>query len=435
MGFVDNPGIKPDLVKIFDDEKSVKKVVSIITEKLKDKREGVFVATNLIESVVEHVNKLPSMYSESDKTVFSITKAEFLRKQGFVAKSKELLMHAYYQILKVKELKSSFFPKFNSVSPRQLCYTLLINAATCSMQLGLFQHCIDTVDGMVFQQDDIIDTYHFSCAQSLTSSALACKGSFTAALEKAKLCHDNLAAKLPRSHIFLAITYNQLGVMLAANNKFEAANLNFERALDVIKSTTGHKSIQSLITQFNKVLVENAKANKMDQNQLQQHLVIICSMLPDKHHLRNTMSTENLAAEFKTLDLHDFIWKFSFVSLLDHPFSWIDYPPTSTAVVFGADYQVWAHLDQLLHLHSWRYAWISSIFLGSFHKLANLHEKLMKRYGKFHLEKHAAAFLDNPSASKVQYLLSMKDFDASNQFYYHDVIAGITELLLAVLKH
>ena len=29
----------------------------------------------------------------------------------------------------------------------------------------------------------------------------------------------------------------------------------------------------------------------------------------------------------------------------------------------------------------------------------------------------------------------MKDFDTSNQFYYHDVIAGITELLLAYLKH
>ena len=185
---------------------------------------------------------------------------------------------------------------------------------------------------------------------------MACKGNFTTALEKAELCHNNLAAKLPRSHSILAITYNQLGVMLAANNKFEAANLNFERALDVIKSTTGHKSIQSVITQFNKVLVEDAKANKMDQNQLQQHLVIIYSMLPDKCRLKNTVSTENLAAEFKTLDLHDFIWKFSFVSLLDHPFSWIDYPPTSTAVVFGADYQVWAHLDQLLHLHPLRYA-------------------------------------------------------------------------------
>ncbi len=75
----------------------------------------------------------------------------------------------------------------------------------------------------------------------------------------------------------------------------------------------------------------------MDPNQLQQNLVIICSMLPDKHHLKKTVSTENLAVEFKTLDLHDFIWKFSFVSLPDNPFRWIDYPPTSIAVVLGTD--------------------------------------------------------------------------------------------------
>ena len=29
----------------------------------------------------------------------------------------------------------------------------------------------------------------------------------------------------------------------------------------------------------------------------------------------------------------------------------------------------------------------------------------------------------------------MKDSDSFNQFYYHDVVAGITELLLAYLKH
>ena len=118
------------------------------------------------------------------------------------------------------------------------------------------------------------------------------------------------------------------------------------------------------------------------------------------------------------------------MSLLDHPFSRIEYPPVSKSVVFGTDYQVWAHLDRLIHMNPFRYSWISSIFLGSFHKLGNLHGKLLKRYGKFHIEKHAIAFLNSPSASKVQYLLSMKDFDSSNQFYYHDVIAGLIELCL-----
>ena len=184
--------------------------------------------------------------------------------------------------------------------------------------------------------------------------------------------------------------------------------------------------MQNALTNCNKILVECAKVNAIETKKLEENLVSIHSRLPEKHHLQTTLNIENVTTEFCTLKSEDFIWKFSFVFLLDHPFSWIDYPPTSKAIVFEADYQVWAHLDQLLHLHPLCYSWISSIFLGSFHKLANLHDKLMKRYGKFHLEKHAAAFLDSPSACKGQYLLSMKDFD---------VVAGITELLLAYLKY
>ncbi len=78
---------------------------------------------------------------------------------------------------------------------------------------------------------------------------------------------------------------------------------------------------------------------------------------------------------------------------------------------------------------------VASIFLGSFHKLSNFHGKLMKRYGKFHLEKLAVAFLDSPSASKVQYFISMKDFDTSNKFFYHDVVAGLTELLTMYVQY
>ena len=258
-GFVDNPTIKSDPVKISNIEKGSKKIITIIVEKLKDHRDRVFIATSLVEALLEHANKQPSLYSESDNMIFSIIYPELLRKQGFVAKSRELLIDVYCRILKLQDIKSSLFAKFNSVSQRQLCNSILINAANCSLQLGSAQHCIDLLTAVALQEGDIIDTYHFICADSLTSSAFACQGNFTAALEKAELCCDTLATKLPSNHSILATAFNQLGVILAACKKFEVAIINFERSLDIIEKTVGQKSIQNVLTHFNKFLVECAK--------------------------------------------------------------------------------------------------------------------------------------------------------------------------------
>ena len=228
-GFVDNPTTKSDPVKISDNEKGSKKIITIIVEKLKYHRYGVFIATSLIEALLEHANKQPSVYSESDYMIFSIIYEELLRKQGFVAKSRDLLIDLYCRILKLEDIKSSLFAKFNSVSQRQLCNSILMNAANCSLQLDSAQHCMDILAAVALQEGDIIDTYHFICANSLTSSAFACQGNFTAALEKAELCCDTLTAKLPGNHSILAIAFNQLGVILAACKKFEEAIINFER--------------------------------------------------------------------------------------------------------------------------------------------------------------------------------------------------------------
>ena len=59
-----------------------------------------------------------------------------------------------------------------------------------SLQLGSAQHCMDILAAVALQEGDIIDTYNFICTNSLTSSAFACQGNFTAALEKAELCCD-----------------------------------------------------------------------------------------------------------------------------------------------------------------------------------------------------------------------------------------------------
>eukprot|EP00112_Aurelia_sp_Birch-Aquarium-sp1_P023812 Seg725.3 transcript_id=Seg725.3/GoldUCD/mRNA.D3Y31 product="hypothetical protein" protein_id=Seg725.3/GoldUCD/D3Y31 len=192
--------------------------------------------------------------------------------------SREHLIYAYCKIIKLQGIKSSIFAKFNSVSRRQLCNTLLINAANCSIELGSAQHCIDILDTLALQEGDIINIHHFICANSLTSSAFACQGNFTAAPEKAELCCDTLAAKLPGNHNILAIAFNRLGVILAASKKFEVAILNFERALDIIKKTVGQKSIQNAPTRFNKFLAECVRANEIEQAQLKKHIETIHSL-------------------------------------------------------------------------------------------------------------------------------------------------------------
>ena len=168
--------------------------------------------------------------------------------------------------------------------------------------------------------------------------------------------------------------------------------------------------------------------------ELEQCLGEIASLYPDKHPMLSAINGETILCKENTKKF-SLVWNACFVQVLDRPFSWIDYAPISRVVVFGADQQVWAHLKSLQHSFPKRYSWISVIFSGPFHKLANAHEKLCKRYGKFHIEKHAVSYLDDPSWPKVKYLLSMKDFDTSNEFFYHDIISGLTELSIAYLQY
>ena len=129
------------------------------------------------------------------------------------------------------------------------------------------------------------------------------------------------------------------------------------------------------------------------------------------------------------------VWNICFFQVLDKPFSWLNYPPISRFFVFGADQQVWAHLKSVQHSLPKMYSWISVAFLGPFHKSANTYENLCKRYGKFHIEKHAVSYLDDPSWTKVKYLLSIKDFDTSSDFFYHNIITGLIELSIAYLPY
>ncbi len=420
-GFVEHPKTNGDFLRISDNEKSLEKINAAIFEKLKNSNEKIFLGTYLTESALDHCHKHPLWFSESDKVWLTITYAELLRKQGILGKATENLLSAKTDIDQMQNI----FPCTNVVFPNfeRNCNSILINAANSYIQLGLPQKCINILNDIHIQNCDIIDSYHEICCKNLTSCALACQGSFDEALHFAESC----IAKSPliNKHSIMAILYNQYGVLLAANREYESAILHFDKAIEIIDETTGSNSINSLTTKYNKFLVSSVQCKHLNAIKIDQLLSKLHNMLPENHIFQKIFTQSSISAEFHQLldtgysqeQESQFLWEFSFVTILDHPFSWIDYPPIDKSVVIGADYQVWAHLDQLLHFHPLRYSWISSIFLGSFHKLSNLHDKLMKRYGKFHLEKHAVAFLDSPSASKVQYLTSMKDFDTSNQFF------------------
>ena len=117
--------------------------------------------------------------------------------------------------------------------------------------------------------------------------------------------------------------------------------------------------------------------------------------------------------------------------LVDYPFSWIDFHPSKHFVIFGADSQVWEHLEKLKIWFPFKYQWFK-VWMGEFHKLSNLHQRVGKRFLQFHLEKHA--YLDDPTPAKLQKFIKLDDFGSSNDFFLTDVLAGISELLLVCSK-
>ena len=53
----------------------------------------------------------------------------------------------------------------------------------------------------------------------------------------------------------------------------------------------------------------------------------------------------------------------------------------------------------------------------------------------FHIRKHARHFLNDATVNKLEKFLRMDDFDLTNDFFYYDLIAGLTKLLITVDKY
>ena len=350
-GFVEHSVRESTVVKIPNTAQACTMMVKTVIEKLKDQKDGLFAVTNLMESIVVHASSKPLDSPAADTTIFSIILAELLRKQGYLDRSKNLLLAAYNNVFKIEKLQSSLFAKLSSTPIRQLCDSLLINSAKCCIQLGSVKQCLDILNEIAVEHIDIIDTYHYICAISLASCALAFQGRFALALEKAEVCCKFAFQNLPVSHTILSSVINQLAVILATNKKYRLAIVKFEEAQKIIRETTGLKSMPYVLTSCNTFLVECVTSKRIQREELEKNLNYIQGLLPANHNLRNVFTVQNIESMFEQLSAEAFIWKLSFVSLLDHPFSWIDFPPSTKAVVFGADYQVWAHIDNLLHLH------------------------------------------------------------------------------------
>ena len=61
--------------------------------------------------------------------------------------------------------------------------------------------------------------------------------------------------------------------------------------------------------------------------------------------------------------------------------------------------------------------------------------RLKKRYLDFHIREHARHFLNDATVNKLEKFLRMDDFDLRNDFFYYDLIAGLTELFIAVKRY
>ena len=115
--------------------------------------------------------------------------------------------------------------------------------------------------------------------------------------------------------------------------------------------------------------------------------------------------------------------------MVDYPFAWIDFHPSNHFIIFRADSQVWEHLEKLKIEYPFKYQWFKT-WMGEFHKLGNLHQRVAKRFLNIHLEKHATAYLNDPTPAKLQRFIKFDDFDQCNDFFLIDVVPGISELLV-----
>eukprot|EP00112_Aurelia_sp_Birch-Aquarium-sp1_P022304 Seg625.3 transcript_id=Seg625.3/GoldUCD/mRNA.D3Y31 product="hypothetical protein" protein_id=Seg625.3/GoldUCD/D3Y31 len=391
-----------------------------------------------MKSLLATIESNPTYFDMVDNVYVRIIVAELLRKQGNLLDCIPYFEYALRFLLNTAvSLKTSLFPNLQTYGLKHLVASVAINLSVCYLQLNLQKESLETQEVLntieTSEGGDIVSFYQLACRQSLQSLTLASTGDYAAAHDTMTIAHGKLVQFLPSNHTVLAASLNQLGVLFALNGRIYESVACFDKSLAIYAETTGERSHQYILTLYNKTLV-SFLFNVASEKELETSLSKVIDFFPNNHPIQASFQPEQLIAKLTCvksdlINSKSVVWNYCFIPVFDQPMGWLDYPPVSKSIILGADYQVWAHIDHLSHTFPFRYSWMACSFLGSFHKLSNLHAKLLKRYGKFHVEKHAVAFLDDPTAQKVQYLLKMKDFETCNEFYYHDVVAGLIELV------
>ncbi len=420
-----------------------------LIDKLKDSGKAINAVFSDLKLLHEYVRQNIGQFDAIDLVYLDIVMGELLRKQGCLEGCIESLTPSLSTLLEPDiNLKSKLFPYLQcQTKVSNLILSVSLNLAVCYIQLRMPDECLailEKADPFLQPQND--DTqfmqyhdrqflqYQQACLILLKALAMAALGDFHTALDHTLLAVNQIESAISSSHTVLATSYNTFAIMSALNSNVVQATAYFDKALSIYEKSVGIKSANYIVTVFNKAFVSFVHCHdSCREAKLSDAIESVCEIFPVNHPIHSTLKTEEIlflakkAGNSETM-MQKILWDICFLSLQDHPMSWLDYPPVSKLIILGADHQVWAHLDHLKHAFPLRYSWISFCFLGAFHKLSNLHEKVFKRYGKFHIQKHAAAFLDDPTPQKTEYLLKMKDFDSCNEFYIHDVISGLIEL-------
>ena len=171
--------------------------------------------------------------------------AELLRKFGRLNSCIESLSIVLDYLEAAGEIscKSILFPNKPTLKFSMLKVIVKLNVGVCLMQSGNARECLEMLRDVVIDRNvKELDVYHKGCLESLRSCALASLGEYQASIEKTSESNYILLHTLPQNHTILASSHNQLGVMLALNDKIDESVQSFDKALKIFADTTGKDS-------------------------------------------------------------------------------------------------------------------------------------------------------------------------------------------------
>ena len=220
-GFVENQDLQS--LEVPCKVENCQRVLQNVVDKPKDHEDGIFHVTKLVTIMAEKANDNPHEYFDIDRIMLNVILAELLRKIGYLEQSLDIFINCHKELSESTfVIDASLFKRVRNISLSQLRNSLLINASVCSLQLGREKECFGILD-YITPEDDLLGSYHQVCVQSTLGSALASMGQYPAALSEVENGCQMLSKILPPNHSVLSSIFNQMGIVLASNKKYELA--------------------------------------------------------------------------------------------------------------------------------------------------------------------------------------------------------------------